>query len=126
MVPIGGPSPSHSAQVTTAHAQQATSIDHYSWYPRPPTHTPSSRQTFYQRIHQKAGAATSCKSATGTTRPLEHVQVHLYSCCSPSRRVSSCCDLSGELAPLNFARAFVDFNLRTHSASVISICRLSA
>ncbi|KAL1701834.1 hypothetical protein EV121DRAFT_164881, partial [Schizophyllum commune] len=91
--PIYCPSPSESAQLTTMCAQRPPLIDRSHWCPRHLSPRPSHRCTFYHRIHQKAGAVTSCRSATGTARPSEHVQVLLYPCCPSSHRVSSCYDL---------------------------------
>ncbi|KAI4525404.1 hypothetical protein K525DRAFT_191680 [Schizophyllum commune Loenen D] len=116
MVPIDGPSPSDGAQLTTASAQRPPLIDRSHWCPRPLSPRLSSRQTFYHRIHQKVGAATSCKSATGTARHSEHVQVHLYSCSPSSRRVSTRHDPPLSQLLLTSPREFVGFVLRTHSA----------
>ncbi|KAL1761728.1 hypothetical protein FB107DRAFT_200524 [Schizophyllum commune] len=116
MVPIGCPSPSDSAQLTTASAQRPPLIDRSYWCPRPLSPRLPSRQTFYHRIYQKVGVATSCKSATGTARHSEHVQVLIYPCFPSSHRVSSCYDLQPNQLLTTSSRRFVGIGLRIHSA----------
>ncbi|KAL1715013.1 hypothetical protein EV715DRAFT_169886, partial [Schizophyllum commune] len=89
MVPIGCPSPSDSAQLTTASVHRPFLVDRSNWCSRLRPLEPSHRCTFYHRIYQKVGAATSCRCATGTTRHSEHVQALLYPCFPSSLCVSS-------------------------------------